>query len=149
MKPSLGRAIRELMDEANIKSGSALADKINAEAMKAGLPKLVSSSSVNKWLSDETQPKATSLMFLAKALNVSADLILFGDSDNPDQSRQLTKMVTAIVQAETKKLLQDGAARVKSELEKVLSSDKIPDEDKEALIRQARNLLKLYGEEDK
>lgn len=145
MKEGFGKTIRALMDQADIKSAVVLADRINEEAKKAGLEKkLVSPSSVSKWLSDETQPKATSLMFLAKALRVSADLILFENGENPNKLKELTKMVTAIVQAETKKILGEGRVEVENELALVLKSKNVPQGQKDALIRIAQDLLKLY-----
>lgn len=148
MKEGFGKTIRTLMDQAGISSAVELADRINEEAKKAGLKKkLVSPSSVSKWLSDETQPKATSLMFLAKALKVSADIILFDDGDNPDKTKELTKIVTAIVQTETKKILNEGRAGVENTLALVLKSKNIPQGQKDALIRIAHDLLKLYEKE--
>lgn len=142
MKKDLGYQIRQLMAGAGIKTAKELADRINTEAGE----QLVTPSSVGRWLDGQSVPKATSLMYLARALKVSADTILFGDSKNPEAEKELRKLVTSIVQEETKKVLVETKSEMQKELVKFFNSKNIPQQDKKALLRQVRNLLKLYEE---
>ena len=142
MKKDFGRKILGLMAKVGIKTAKELADRINTEAGEV----IVTPASVGKWLAGKTQPKATSLMFLAKALKVSADVILYDEDENVENRRPLEQVVGEMVVKETHKLFKEGKIELQEELALVLKSDKIPQEDKDALIRQARNLLKLYEE---
>lgn len=102
---------------------------------------------IGKWIAGKSTPGGTSLIALAKALRISADLILFDEGENVEQTKQLTKMVSSIVQAETQKLLTEAKTDLEKELALFLNSVKIPPEIKAALVEQARNLLKLYEKE--
>lgn len=134
---SIGRRILQRMAELGIKTNVALAEKMN---------RAVHPNTIGKWISGKSVPRGNSVIALAKALKISADLILFDEGENVAQTKELTKMVTEIVQAETKKVLKETETDLEEELILFLNSDKIPQEDKDALIRQARNLLKLYKE---
>lgn len=139
-KADFGKIIWKLMARMGIKTAKELTDTINREAGK----RVVSETSVGKWIAGKTVPKATSLMFLAKALRVSADLILFDEDSDSERKQSLRKIVAEVAKEEIRKLLKEKKAGLENELSEFLKSDKIPQEDKEALIRQARNLLKLY-----
>jgi len=128
------------MAKENVKTAKELADKINEE----GNCQIVSATSVGKWLSGATEPKATSLMFLAKALKVSADLILYDSSESPKDRKSLERIISSIVKAEIQKSSKSDQSTPDLELSQFLKSDKIPPEDKESILRQIKNLLKLY-----
>lgn len=139
-KRDFGKTIWKLMVQAEIKTARELADIINRQAGQ----RVVSANSVGKWLGGKSVPKATSLMFLAKALNVSADLILFDESENPDRTKSLERIVSTLVKAEIEKMPKEDKSSLDSRLSKFLKSKKIPPEDKESILRQIKNLLKLY-----
>lgn len=143
MKKDLGLKIREVMVQRGIKTTKELTDMINREAGR----KIVTSTSVGRWLANRSDPKATSLMFLARALKISADLLLFDEGEHPEKTKSLERMVSKIVEAETRKILKEDKKdknSLNSEFDKLLASHKIPPEDKESILRQIKNLLKLY-----
>jgi len=140
-KRDFGKTIRELMLQENIKTTKELVDRIN----RAAGEKIVTSTSVGKWLAGQTVPKATSLMFLAKALRVSADLILFDEDSSSERKESLKKLVAELVQKETKKLLKEPKADLETELVLFLKSDKIPQEDKDIILAQVKRLLERYS----
>lgn len=99
---------------------------------------------IGKWISGKSTPRGTSLIALTKALKISADLILFDEGENLEQTKELTKMVSSILQAQSKKNPTEAKTDLENELALFLKSDKIPPEIKAGLVEQARNLLKLY-----
>jgi len=145
MKKDLGLKIRQIMVQRGIKTTKELTDMINRVAGK----KIVTSTSVGRWLANRSDPKATSLMFLAKALNVSADLILYEEGDNPESKKSLERMVSTIVKSELEKSGTLSKDELNKELLKLLESDQIPQEEKDGILRQIRNLHKLYSQKSK
>lgn len=143
-KADFGKAIRALMGRLGIKSAKELTDTINREAGE----KIVSETSVGKWLAGKTVPKATSLMFLAKALKVSADLILFDEDSDEGRRKSLRHIVAEVAQEEIGRILSDKKIISQKDLSLFLGSSKIPDEDKQSILRQIRNLLKMYEREE-
>lgn len=139
-KRDFGKVIRELMVQENIKTAKELADRIN----RAADEKIVTSTSVGRWLAGETVPKATSLMFLAKALKVSADLILFDEDSNPERRQSLRKIVAEVAEEEIGKLLKEKKSDLEGELSEFLKSNKIPQEDKDIILTQVSRLLERY-----
>lgn len=147
MKEDFDKVIRQLMAKEGIKTVKELADRMNVLAGR----KIITANSVGKWLRPslkrKAEPKATSLMFLAKALKISADLLLFDEGEHPEKTKSLERMVSKIVEAETRKILKEDKKDRDSlnfEFDKLLTSHKIPQEDKESILRQMKNLLKLY-----
>jgi len=149
-KKEIGKRIARLMAECDITTRKQLADMITEEASKATPPeKGVTSTTVGRWISGEDEPKAGSLTFLARALKVSADLILFEDNPSSKQEESLRRVVAEVAQAEVKKLLAENSD-LDAELVRFLKSEKIPQEDKNIILAQIRRLLKRYKEtEDK
>ena len=131
----IGRRILQRMAELGIKTNVELAKRMGGK---------IHPYTIGKWISGKSTPRGTSLIALTKALKISADLILFDEGDNIEQTKELTKMVSSIVQAETKKILTEAKTDLENELVLFLKSKKIPPEIKAALVDQARNLLKLY-----
>ncbi len=87
-------------------------------------------------------------MLLVKALKVSADMVLFDDNQNPNKSKELTKMVRRIVEAEVEKVLHQTKQHMRDEIDLFLASKKIPEEDKTAIFRQIRNLMRIYEQKE-
>jgi len=135
----IGRRILQRMAELGIKTNVALAEKMNGK---------VHPYTIGKWISGKSVPRGTSLIVLAKALKVSADLLLFDEGENPEQTKSLERMVSKIVSAETQKILKEANFNVRKEVSKFLESKKIPDADKESILRQVKNLLKMYKEDE-
>lgn len=123
------------MAELGIKSRVELADKMDNK---------VRPQTIGKWIAKKSKPRGESLMFLAKALKMSADLLLFDEGDNPEQTKSLERMVSSIVKAELKKT----TIQVKEGMEKVIAQffecPDVPEEDRKSILRQIENLLKLY-----
>lgn len=140
MKKNFGDKILDLMLKNRIRTAKDLADKINEEAGE----RIISPTSVGKWIAGKTVPKATSLMFLAKALKVSADLILSDEGSNPEQTKSLERMVSSIVKAEIEKTSKSDQKDSNNQIAEFLKSERVPAEDKKSILRQIENLLKLY-----
>jgi len=144
MKEDFDKIIRQLMAKEGIKTVKELADKMNTLAGR----KIITANSVGKWLRPslkrKAEPKATSLMFLAKALKVSADLLLFDEGENPEKTKSLERMVSSIVKTEIEKSSKINKNSLNSEVSQFLKSNRIPQEDKDSILRQIENLLKLY-----
>lgn len=136
----IGRRILQRMAELGIKTNVALAEKMNRK---------VHPYTIGKWIAGKSVPRGTSVIALAKALKISADLILFDEGENPGQTKELTKMVTEIVKMETKKVLNKVKPNLETALEKFVGSKNIPQEDKDSILRQIENLLKLYPDKEK
>ncbi len=137
------------MAKEGIKGPKELADKINELAqshkfIKIG-EKLITASAVSRWLSNIHEPTATPLLFLAKALNVSADLILYDEGENPERTKSLERIVSTIVKSELEKSGTLSKNELNKEVLKLLESDQIPQEEKDGIFRQIRNLHKLYS----
>lgn len=140
MKRDFGRKIRSLMNEKGIVTAKDLADKINEAAGE----KIITASSIGRWLSGQSEPKSTSLMFLAKTLKISADLILSDEGLNPESTKSLERMVSAIVKAEFEKAPKISVDQLNEKVCRFMESKKIPKEDKDSILRQIENLLKMY-----
>ena len=131
-----GKKILHRRAELGIKTNVELAEKMGGK---------VRPQTIGKWIAGKTTPRGTSLKALAKALKISADFILFDEGENPEQTKSLERMVTTIVKSE----LHRTSILPMNEIEEVMGSEEIPQEEKESLLRQARNLLKLYRKEKK
>ena len=142
-KKDFGRKILELMAKAGIKTTKELTDKIN-EIAGQRQDQRISASSVGKWLSGESEPKSTSLMFLAKALNVSADLILYDEGDNPESKKSLERIVSSIVKEEIKKIPKKDGQTTAEELNVFLNSEEIPKDVRESILEMIRSLKRKY-----
>jgi len=149
-KVDFGKIIRRLMAERDIKTAKQLAEEINRISIKEIGKKVITANSVGKWLrapgKGASEPKATSLMYLIKALNVSADFILSGDLDSPHQRKSLERMVSKIVSIEIQKSLKNTETQIQDEVVEFLKSDKIPQEDKDLIVARMKRLLKMYKE---
>lgn len=149
MRKDFDKLIRELMTKAGIKTQRQLADKMNELALSQIGKKIISYHGVNKWLRSASKnrsiPGSQSLMFLAKALNASADLILYDEGENPERTKSLERMVSTIVKSELEKSGTLNKSELNKEFLKLLESDQIPPEEKEGILRQIRNLHKIYS----
>lgn len=125
------------MAELGIKTNVALAERMKGE---------VHPNTIGKWIAGKSVPRGSSVIALAKALKISADLILFDEGENPEQTKSLERMVSKIVSVEIHKTLRNAKVQFQEEVARFLKSDKIPEEDKQSILRQVRNLLKLYKE---
>lgn len=135
---TLSQKILLRMAELGIKSNVELANRMK----KVGVP--IHPNTIGKWIAEKTKPRGTSLIGLAKALETTLDDLLLDDNQSAEHSEELRRVVTDVAREEIGKLMKDAKGKLKEELVLFLDSDKIPQEDKEALIRQARNLLKFY-----
>jgi len=115
-----------------------LADKMNGR---------IHPNTIGKWIAGKNRPRGDNVIALARALKISADLLLFDEGEHPEKTKSLERMVSKIVEAETRKILKEDKKdknSLNSEFDKLLASRKIPPEDKEGILRQIKNLLKLY-----
>jgi len=150
----IGKRILQRMAELGIKSNVALAQKMNGS---------VHPNTIGKWIGDKTKPRGENVIALAKALKISADLLLFDEGENIEQTKSLERIARDIVKAEADRLFGPRNQKdedyyvVFSSLSKIpeehrddivmfFSSLRIPPEDKDAILRQIRNLLKMYKE---
>jgi len=76
-------------------------------------------------------------------------LILYEEGDNPESKKSLERMVSTIVKSELKKSGTLSKDELNKEVLKLLESDQIPQEEKDGILRQIRNLHKLYSKESK
>lgn len=132
----IGRRILQRMAELGIKTNVALAERMNRK---------VHPYTIGKWISGKSVPGGTSLIALAKALNVSVDLIVFDEGENPERTKSLERIVSTIVKSELEKSGTLSKNELNKEVLKLLESDQIPQEEKDSIFRQIRNLHKLYS----
>jgi hypothetical protein len=128
---SIAKTISMRMAELGIKSNVELADKMGG---------IVRPQTIGKWKAEKTTPRGKNLIVLAKALKMSVDLLVLDEGDNPDQTKSLERMVSQIVKSE----IQKTPVKSNNEFEEMMKSDKIPEEEKDLILRHIRNLLKLY-----
>lgn len=133
---NIGKKILLRMAELGIKTNVALAEKMKGE---------VHPNTIGRWIAGDSNPRGTSLIALAKALNVSVDLIVFDEGENPQHTKELRKMVTEIVKMETTKVPNKVKPNLETALEKFVGSENIPLEDKDSILRQIENLLERYN----
>lgn len=129
----IGKKISQRKVELDIKTNIELAERMKGK---------VHPNTIGKWIAGKSSPRGDNVIALAKALKVTADLLLFDEGDNPEKTKALERMVSSIVKAEIQKSSKDII--VGSEWLHFPKCDKIPEEDKQSLLRQVRNLLKLY-----
>lgn len=139
MKLSLGKRILQRMLELGIKSNVKLADKMNRR---------VHPYTIGKWIAGKSNPRGDNLLALAKALEIRAELLILEEGQDSDELKSLERIVSKIVEAETKKLLKETKSNLERELVLFLKSDKIPQEDKDIILSQVKRLLERYKEVD-
>lgn len=129
------------MIDLGIKSNRELADIISRETGKTIHP-----YTIGKWIADKSRPRGDNLIALIKALKFSADLLVLEEGQNPEEfgKNEIEKLIREVVRGELSQLIGKGHALPNSDVSRFLSSDKIPEEDKEAIRRQIKNLLKMY-----
>lgn len=124
------------MAELGIKSRVELADKMKGT---------VHPYTIGKWISGKSNPRGDNLFALAKALEISVELLVIQEGQNPEELKSLERIVSKIVQMETKKLLKEAKTDLETELVLFLKSDKIPQEDKDIILTQVTRLLERYN----
>lgn len=135
MDMHIGEKILKRKAELGIKTNVELADKMG---------RAVTPQTIGKWIAKKSVPRGRSIMLLTKALNISADFLLFDDSP-AKENENLTSLVKEIVQSEISKQKE----KPDDIFNQILSSSKIPAEAKQSLTLLAKSLLKLYGKDDK
>jgi len=133
----IGRKILQRMAELGITSRVQLADKMKGK---------VHPYTVGRWISGKSVPRGDSLIALAKALKISADLLLFDEGESSEKTKSLERMVSSIVKTELAKSPKTDENSLNSELSEFLKSKKIPKEDKDIIIAQVKRLLERYKE---
>jgi transcriptional regulator with XRE-family HTH domain len=136
----IGRKIQRRMAELGIKSNQKLADIMNRDA------KIVHPYTIGKWIAGKSNPRGDKLIALAKALNMSVELLVLEEGQNPKELKVLHQIVREIVRAEVKTLHGDRTATTQTEVLEFFNSPKIPTEDKQSILRQIRNVLQIYKE---
>jgi len=134
----IGRKIQQRKIELGIKTNVELAEKMNGK---------VHPYTIGKWIGGKRKPRGDNVIALAKALKISADFLLFEESESPERTKSLERMVRDILKTEGEKRPQVGESKANSQhffFNHFLDCDKVPQEDKEGLLRQVKNLLKLY-----
>lgn len=141
---TLGQKILTRMAQFGIKNRVELADKISRGGSS------VHANTVGKWTLEEAKPRGENLIALARALEIKAELLVLEDGQNPEKSDdEIRKIIREVVTAELKTLLERGTPipPADSNLSGFFSSKKVPEEDKKGILRQIRNLLKMYAED--
>jgi hypothetical protein len=145
-----GKIIYPAMLKAGIKTGKQLADEINRISLEELGKKITTPASASRWLRSPekggSEPKGTALMFLIKALK--ADYILMDESERPESRKSIERIAREIVKAEAEKILKQDKKTSDNVVAEFLESKNIPVEDKESILRQIKNLLKLYKEKN-
>lgn len=133
----LGRKILQRMVELGIKTNIELAERMNRG---------VHPNTVGKWIAGKSNPRGDNVIALARALKISVDLLLLEEGQDAEQLKSLERIVSKIVEAEAKKVLESAKSDLTSELSLFLKSDKIPQEDKNIILVQVKRLLERYKE---
>jgi len=131
-----------------IRTAKELAELINKLSLKELGRKVTTANSVSRWLRsperDPSEPKGTSLIFLIKALKADADYILFDESSDIRSRKSIERIAREIVKTEAQKVLKQGKNSLDDTVSKFLTSENIPQEIKNGILRQIADLLKMY-----
>jgi len=125
------------MSDLQIKNRVCLADNISRRTYGNTMAK----STIAK-----TQLKGDNLLALAKGLEIRAELLVLEEGQDTESLKSLERIVSKLVEAETKKLLTEAKSNLERELILFLKSDKIPQKDKNNVLAEVERLLEKYKE---
>jgi len=94
---------------------------------------------------DKTNRRGDSVKALAKALNISVELLVLEEGQNHEQLKSLEYILSKIAQAETQKLLGEAKTDLEKELILFIKSDKVPQKDKDIILARIKRLLERYN----
>jgi len=109
----------------------------------------VENDAINVGIAYKTKWGVGNLITLAKAIKLSADLLVLEEGQGSQELRIiLEKIIREIVKSEMKKLSGEKNSAPKNQVNRFFRSKQIPQQDKDKIVRQIKKLLKLYGKEE-